>query len=516
MGDSIKKDRIFDRNVCIGLAIAAVFLTFLVCPFSPIYRYNFEPDEICYHTMALGWLRGKIPYRDLFDHKGPLTYVIYALGLLLTGRNSIGILFVFMAINAATFILLYRILRLCFDKDRSLGGTLLLLVLFFIKKNSLFASGTKPDHFILLILLLSEYIYIRGIKNFGKQTDADKQDPDKKKTSPLVFTYVEMFLIGLCCGAVFMIKINVCIYYLLFIGMYLLWLLIRKMWSAFFASAGSFLLGIALVSSPFLLYFAAKGALSDFYSAYVTFNTEYAKQGGIHFLFSRPFIDGDNQLTILILFLILLISAFIYLHAKGKKLQKGIFVLCGAASYVFLAFPEVFAYSFVLLIPLYLWGTGTLSDLVFAFLPRKTLYIGLSLLSVIIVFNFTLYQLFVLPSMPKEKTGLEIAMEEYFAQNPDATTLYFTNLCDSCFYSLTENTPDFKFFYTPREGGQEIYDEQMKYIRARLPDVIAFYRAKSIDDEYLQKLDQYFENNGYLLYYNDNEETKYYAYVRIP
>ena len=156
MENGLKQSKNTDRLVIFLLAASAVFLTFLTCPFSPIYRYNFEPDEICYQIMSLGWLKGKLPYRDLFDHKGPLTYVIYSLGLLLTGKNTLGILFVFSAINAGSFILVYKIMRLCFPENKSIVGTTLILSLFYAAKNPLFASGTKPDHVILLLLLISD------------------------------------------------------------------------------------------------------------------------------------------------------------------------------------------------------------------------------------------------------------------------------------------------------------------------------------------------------------------------
>ena len=507
--------------VVLLLAASAVFLTFLVCPFSPIYRYNFEPDEICYRIMSLGWLKGKLPYRDLFDHKGPLTYVIYALGLLLTGKNTLGILFVFSAINAGSFILVYKTIRLFFPEKQSIVGTTIILCLFFAAKNPLFASGTKPDHIILFVLLISEYLYVRGIKAYRKKINAlfssenEKKDSSNQKVSPVLFGIRDMFLIGLCCGAVFMIKMNVCIYFLTFIGFYFLWLLYKKEGKAFFWSCGLFLSGIVLVCLPLFIYYYLNGALSDLIYAYFTFNMKYAGKGGIHLFLSRPYIAMHNQYTIVLLFVVLSGSLICYyLSGRDDKAQRLIIIFCGAPVYAMIAFPETFAYTFVLLLPLYLWGTAILSDLLVSFLPEKITRIAPVILAIFIVGNFTMYQLVILPSIPKEKPEYEVAMEKYYESHPDATCIFFTNLCDGFHYSYSSALPDFCYFFMPREGTGDMYAAQIGYVREGIPDVITFLRTPDIDDAFMERLDDFFSDSGYHLYIDDFEDSKYYVYVR--
>ena len=521
MENGIKQNKNTDRLVILLLAASAVFLTFLTCPFSPIYRYNFEPDEICYQIMSLGWLKGKIPYRDLFDHKGPLTYVIYSLGLLLTGKNTLGILFVFSAINIGSFILVYKTMRLCFPENKSIVGTTLILSLFFAAKYPLFASGTKPDHFILLFLLISEYLYVRGIKEYRKKINAlsssetEKKESSKQKVSPVVFGKRDRFLIGLCCGAVFMIKMNVCIYFLTFIGFYFLWLLYKKEGKAFFWSCGLFLSGIVLVCLPFFIYYSLNGALSDLIYAYFTFNIKYAGKGGIHLFLSRPYIEMHNQYTIVLLFVVLAgASLCYYLSGKNDKTQRLVTLLCGAPVYAMIAFPETFAYTFVLLLPLYLWGTAIFSDLLVSFLPEKITRIAPVVMAVFIVGNFAIYQLLLLPSIPKEKPEYETAMETYYESHPDATCLYFTNLCHGFHYSYSSALPDFRFFFMPREGTSDMYAAQIDYVRKGIPDVIAFFRTPDVDEAFMEKMDTFFSEGGYHLYFDDFDDSQYYIYVR--
>ncbi len=56
------------------LALSALPLAFL----APLFEAPFDPDQGGYATIARGWLDGAIPYRDLWDNKGPLLFLWYA------------------------------------------------------------------------------------------------------------------------------------------------------------------------------------------------------------------------------------------------------------------------------------------------------------------------------------------------------------------------------------------------------------------------------------------------------
>jgi len=67
------------------LAVSALPLAFL----APMLNAPFEPDEGVYGTIARGWLHGAIPYRDLWDNKGPLLFLWYAASFAWLGENVI-------------------------------------------------------------------------------------------------------------------------------------------------------------------------------------------------------------------------------------------------------------------------------------------------------------------------------------------------------------------------------------------------------------------------------------------
>ena len=70
------------------LVFWAIF-AFLICYYSsyvsPYYEIPMGCDSIIYHLMGRGMMEGLVPYRDLFDQKGPLIFLIYGFSYVLCG-----------------------------------------------------------------------------------------------------------------------------------------------------------------------------------------------------------------------------------------------------------------------------------------------------------------------------------------------------------------------------------------------------------------------------------------------
>ena len=71
--------------VCAALALCVATTS------SSLYATNFWTDTNIYFTIGRGMTQGLMPYRDLFDHKGPLLYMIYALAALMSDTSFIGV-----------------------------------------------------------------------------------------------------------------------------------------------------------------------------------------------------------------------------------------------------------------------------------------------------------------------------------------------------------------------------------------------------------------------------------------
>ena len=71
--------------LCAGLALLFASTA------SPLYATNFWTDTNIYFTIGRGMLKGLMPYRDLFDHKGPLLYALYALAAAVDAHGFAGV-----------------------------------------------------------------------------------------------------------------------------------------------------------------------------------------------------------------------------------------------------------------------------------------------------------------------------------------------------------------------------------------------------------------------------------------
>src|SRR3990170_7286646 len=67
------------------LALSALPLLLL----APLFHAPLDPDQGGYATIARGWMDGAIPYRDLWDNKGPLLFLWYAASFAWLGENVI-------------------------------------------------------------------------------------------------------------------------------------------------------------------------------------------------------------------------------------------------------------------------------------------------------------------------------------------------------------------------------------------------------------------------------------------
>ena len=66
-------------------ALAVSFGMLLICSKNSfLYPLNDWVDVNCFFTVGRGIRHGLVPYLDLYDHKGPLLYYVYALASLIS------------------------------------------------------------------------------------------------------------------------------------------------------------------------------------------------------------------------------------------------------------------------------------------------------------------------------------------------------------------------------------------------------------------------------------------------
>ncbi len=111
-------------------------------------------DEAAFAYVAKGMLNGELPYVDRWDQKGPLTYVLSLVGVLIDDLWGIRILAgVFLL--ASTFAA-YRLIREGFGQLAAFFATVILLVYY-----ARLDPGGMTEHYALLFQLLALHAFVR-------------------------------------------------------------------------------------------------------------------------------------------------------------------------------------------------------------------------------------------------------------------------------------------------------------------------------------------------------------------
>ena len=140
---------------------------------SPLYAFHDWTDANTYLTMGRGLLAGAVPYRDLFDHKGPLLYAVYALGAALDPGGFAGVFCLQCLSLALTLYGVYR-LALCLGSEPvpallcacALPLFLLSAGVYYLP-DALDYGGGSAEEFCLPLFSLSLWLTVREEKPGG-------------------------------------------------------------------------------------------------------------------------------------------------------------------------------------------------------------------------------------------------------------------------------------------------------------------------------------------------------------
>ncbi len=230
------------------LLFCVALVSVSVCSLSsPLYPFNDWVDANCFFTVGKSMLYGIVPYRDLYEQKGPLLYALYALCYPISHRTFLGGWLLEVAAAWAFLSLAWKShLLLTGERD----PIFLFLTAALVYTVPAFLKGGSAEELSLPLLMVSFYYGLRCICLNRELTGR------------------EAFLVGLSSGAVLWIKYSM-------LGFYLGFILVpayRMLWKGramrLIQLLGLIVLGVAAASLPVLIYFACNHALSFLWEAY--------------------------------------------------------------------------------------------------------------------------------------------------------------------------------------------------------------------------------------------------------
>lgn len=249
--------------------LTAAVLMALFSRSSFLYPFNNWSDTNVYMTIGREMLRGAVPYRDLFDHKGLLWYLLYLAANLISTRTYLGLYLIEVFSFSIFLYYSWKLLRLFCPQYYALCCLPFLGCL--IAVSDAFGMGGSAEEIHLSFAAVGLYYLVRFLR------DAD----------PKQMPYSVVFVNGLLAGCVLWIKYSLLGFWFAWMASVFFLLLGRREWKRSLASCGIFLLGMGAASVPCLAYLLATGTLADFWHVYVTVNLQYASVSGPYSLTQR-------------------------------------------------------------------------------------------------------------------------------------------------------------------------------------------------------------------------------------
>jgi len=263
------------RPVCAGvsLVMAALFALIFMGSNSPLGP-AIGSDNAIYLTMGTALKNGYAPYTQVFDHKGPMLFLLETIPQLFTGGYSTLAVFVMEALFLWGCLLLIGTIARHFGVA---GVPAQLVFLLFLAPA--IDGGNYCEEYSNLFTLLGALLLLRAF-------DRERQPGGAKAY------FIPALLFGAAFMVSFLIRANNILPMAGMLAGCALWLLIEKKFAVVGVCAGGFALGLAAAALPVALWLHSQDALgAAIYGAFVH-NMMYAETGAIsrvHMLLRDPY-----------------------------------------------------------------------------------------------------------------------------------------------------------------------------------------------------------------------------------
>ena len=225
------------------------------------------PTDICVYMRCAEWLQdGLVMYRDMFDHKGPLVYMIYEAVCLL---GTTGVWLLDLLILYLSMLILYRMARLFTDERNSLIITTLLGGLAQLP----FTDEGSPEWLVMPACIYSAYILAKRLKDHD------------------YCSLTDIILFSASVAFCLFTKPNTCAGMIPIAG-YIVWDLVRRFDIRVFGRyVLGVIIGLGVILLPVAAWIAQQGNLQEFIDAYWIFNTEaYAPMTRMKMIMGKVFV----------------------------------------------------------------------------------------------------------------------------------------------------------------------------------------------------------------------------------
>lgn len=361
--DKLEKSRSF-------WGLLGILVSFFILRLPSLFEPYWYGDEGVYQAVSMAVQNGRLLYRDIWDNKPPLLYIVY--GLL--GSDQFAVKLASLIFGLLSVVIFYKVSKKIFLSEKiSIISTAFYALLFGLPLIE--GNVANAENFMALPILTSTLIILNI-----------KESVEKKTQKKNIFLF---FSAGTILGLAFLFKI-VAVFdfaaFLIFVALFaddkFLTHLKTKNYKTYeVKKVFSFILGFGIPGGIVALFFLFKGALGDFFAATLFSNIGYVGYG-------NKFIIPQG---LLILKLLLLFSLIAFLFSKRKNFSMTtIFIWLWFAFSLFNAFFSQRPYTHYLLV--LLPSLSLLLGLIIAQKKLRLVNLGILIISIILISkNFGVY-----------------------------------------------------------------------------------------------------------------------------
>ena len=234
--------------LCATLAVSSLFRLFPGNARTPM------EDSSAFLYIGERILEGKAPYRDVFDHKGPLLYLIQIVGLKLTPGSYTGVWLLEVLNMLLTTAAAGKLAATVSDRDDS--GYLAVLAVFGACGWKIWQGGNFTEEYALPWITLAAWVMFRFFRDRRYHTG-------------------DIILLGVGFMVVLLLRANMIAVWACYIPIVLVLLLKEKRFSDVGTCTLLFLGGMLLMIAPFVIWAARAGFLRELWEDYILFNFRY-------------------------------------------------------------------------------------------------------------------------------------------------------------------------------------------------------------------------------------------------
>ena len=490
-------------DLCFCIAVAFMASTFFsVFPLTKTYTYT---DSSVFIYIGKMMQRGYVPYRDLFDHKGILLYVIQFFGSILTPESLTGIWLIEVGHMIFTTCMLFKIAGL-FTEDRIVKYISVIAVVIMCGMNT-YEGGNFTEEYALPWISLALYIFLKYFRNFEYQ-------------------FKEIICLGIGFAVVALLRVNMAVIWAVMMPVVLGIMLWKHQWKDIGTCAMGFCLGLVLIFVPIFIYLLCTGSFQDFIQCYISFNFGYSDGGSNWAGVSSAILKGLKNLPYAVAAIVL----SLWPHIKNRLYAINFLILTVSLYFAHMSGRYYQHYGIILLPMLVVVFVCALSNLYEILsikgrigfkmkLPGKVVMIPGLVLAVLAAF-FLQYKWANLIREPMMQAGGVSQLTEYIKDNSSEEDDVLIVGNDSKYYLLADRYTKNKYFYQtpPIKINDDIYKEFMEEVEECNSELIVVMGNKEAcleREDNLGAVYHYFEEQSASGAYSCETFEDFYVYKRV-